>query len=80
MSNLVRLPGSSATVGVNAELVEMLEEMLARAKRGEIVGAAWVEVTADAGFCTLWKNGGGNNMVLPAGVGKLFCEFVGGLQ
>lgn len=78
--NLVRLPGASITTGVNQELVEMIEELLARARSGEIVAAAWVAVGSDGTFHTRWKNGGANNMVLPAGIGRLFTEYLGGMS
>lgn len=57
------LPGEA-----DAELVEALESLVERAKRGEIKAAAWVGVTGNDHLVTGWNGAGGTIFSLGSGI------------
>lgn len=75
MSSVVALPGVVASnFQPDAECIEFLELMLARARAGEIVGVVIVSIGPQGSFGTGWK-GNATITETAAGIGLLHHRF-----
>jgi hypothetical protein len=78
VSKVVNLNGADVSQeAMNADLVDMLEELLARAKAGEITSAAVAMVKIDASIATRWA-GASSVVPMAAAVGRLHFDFMTG--
>ena len=66
----VPLPGE-----VDAELVAELDELLAQAKRGEVIAAAWVVYRPNDTLAHGWSGAGGTRFQIGAGIMALHAHF-----
>jgi hypothetical protein len=68
--NVVRFGGNTPSGMVNDKLVTMLEELVERAKRAEIVGLAYAATDGDDVIMNGWESGG-HNLLLSSSVAVL---------
>lgn len=78
MSNVVNLAGQPASVEYNADLVEQLEELIARARAGTITAMGMAFVNSDGSISTRWS-GGDQAVPMIAAVSMLQHEFLTGI-
>ena len=78
MSNIVDILGRDVSPATtNDDLIALFEELLARAKAGNIEAAAIAIVNIDQSIGTRWA--GGNHCVpMAAAVGRLHFDFMNG--
>lgn len=67
--------GEPASIAGNADLVEQLEELLARAKAGSITAMGMAFVNIDGSISTRWS-GGDQSVPMIAAVSMLQHEFL----
>lgn len=79
MSNVIKFNGGEdvSPEAINADLVDMFEELLERAKAGSITAAAVALVRSDDGIGTRWS--GGNHCIpMASAIGRLYFDFMTG--
>jgi hypothetical protein len=77
--NVVNLwSGEPASVAGNPDLVEKLEEMLSRARSGQITAMSMAYVNADGTIETRWS-GGDQAIPMVAAISLLQHEFLSGM-
>lgn len=78
MSKVVSLDGTDITPSVmSADVVEMLEELLDRARAGAIQGVAVALVKDDGNLATRWA-GVTNAIPMAAAIGRLHFDYMNG--
>jgi hypothetical protein len=70
--------GEPASVAGNPDLVEQLEEMLSRARSGQITAMSMAYVNADGTIATRWS-GGDQAIPMVAAISLLQHEFLSGM-
>lgn len=70
--------GEPASVGGNPDLIDQLEELLARAKAGSITAMGMAFVNADGSIATRWS-GGDQSIPMIAAISMLHHEFLTGI-
>lgn len=78
MSNVLSLNGEPASIAENPYLIDMLEELLARAKAGSITAMGVAFVNIDASISTRWS-GGDQSIPMIAAISMLQHEFLTGM-
>lgn len=72
---VVKLGGRLLPGEHNQELVDALEELTERARRGEIIGLAWAGVTGNRNLINGWDGSGGTIFDLGAGIMALHSRY-----
>lgn len=82
MSNVHKLTGQPLPGEVNADLINALRDILARAERGEITSAAWVHCSGPVNdtVATGWEGAGGSSFALHSGITTLCHRFTASLS
>ena len=77
MSNVHKLTGHVLPGEANADLVEALRDLLARAERGEIVAMAWAHYSGAVNDTvgTGWEGSGGTSFALHSAIAMLNHRF-----
>ena len=75
MSNVVNLAGEPASIADTADLVELLDELLARARAGSITAMGMAFVNGDGSISTRWA-GGDQSIPMIAAISMLHHEFL----
>ena len=70
--------GEPASIAGNADLVDQLEELLARAKSGSITAMGMAYVNQDGSIATRWS-GGDQAVPMIAAISMLQHEFLSGM-
>lgn len=76
--SVVNLKGQPAAIAGNADLVDQLEELLARAQAGHITAMAMAFVNIDGSISTRWS-GGEQTIPMVAAISMLQHEFLTGV-
>lgn len=77
--NVVNLNGERPSITGNPDLVEMMEELLARVKSGSITAMAVAFVNLDGRVSTRW-GGGDQTIPMIAAISLLHNEFLSGAR
>lgn len=73
MTNIIRLDGNpDVRVAPHPDLVEKLEDLLERARAGQIRGVVFGVASADGTIGTGWSHDGSCHLALTAAAGALF--------
>ena len=78
MSNVLFLNGEPASIAGNPDLIDMLEELLARANAGSITAMGVAFVNIDGSISTRWS-GGDQSIPMIAAISMLQHEFLTGM-
>ena len=78
MSNVLSLNGEPASIAGNPDLIDMLEELLARANAGSITAMGVAFVNIDGSISTRWS-GGDQSIPMIAAISMLQHEFLTGM-
>lgn len=77
MSDIIKLvPKTSEATGPDAEVIERIEELLERARRGDIVGIAYAVIEQNNGMGTGWCGGHGTRDRIGMAVGILNHRYI----
>lgn len=79
MSEVVNLRGEPASIAGNDDLIDQLEELLARAKAGTITAMGFALVNIDGSVGTRWS-GGDQTLPMIAAITLLHHEFLTGVS
>lgn len=77
-SNVVNLAGKPASIAGNLDLIDQLEELLERAKAGNITAMGFAFVNVDGSISTRWS-GGDQTIPMIAAISRLQHEFLTGV-
>lgn len=78
MSNVLSLHGEPPSIAGNPDLIDMLEELLARANAGSITAMGVAFVNVDGSVSTRWS-GGDQSIPMIAAISMLHHEFLTGM-
>ena len=80
MTNIIKMGTERLLPGeINDDLVEAIESLLDRAKKGELKALAWAGVTGNEHLVTGWEGAGGTMFNVAAGISCLnhrYAEFI----
>jgi hypothetical protein len=78
--NIVKLTGHALPGEVDADLVQVAQDLLDRIKRGEITAMAWALVSPNDDTHTGWEGAGGTRYALASAIMCLQWRYAAGLN